>query len=721
MTDISIYMHLINKLSNNWILAATVFGFALAVIFALFLTEPAPQFESVKTQFKPSDAQLLDRNGRVIHELRVDFKGRRLAWLATDDISAVLAKIVVAAEDRRFFDHAGVDWLALANATWHAARGSGSRGASTITMQLAALLDAKLGPTRAQRTLAQKWRQIRAARALERAWSKQQILEAYLNLVSFRGEIAGVHAASRVLLGKAPSGLNHGDALLLAAMLPAPNGGPQQVARRACVLARTLKADTDCDPITARVQAALIRPARDIRSVTLAPHVARQLLSKTTPSLRTTLDGDLQRYALQTLQQELAQLSSRSVNDGAVLVVDNRSGEVLAYVGNGGAAASAAHVDGARAPRQAGSTLKPFLFQLALERKFLTADSPLDDAPLNVSTPTGLYVPQNYDRGFRGWVNLRTALAGSLNIPAVKTLALVGGDRFLQRLQKLGFSQLDEGDDFYGPALALGGAEVTLWDLVNAYRTLANEGRQGPLLLSFPGTALPQATPVLDPGAVYIVNDILADRAARSLSFGLENALATRYWSAAKTGTSKDMRDNWCVGFTARYTVGVWVGNFDGSPMANVSGVTGAAPIWLAVMNYLNANSPDAPPKMPASVVRAASSPGSTELFLAGTEANGAVLKPAMALHPRIAYPRDGEILSLDPDIPPDRQRVRFAAQPENRTYRWLLIDERDVKNDARRWWHPRAGKFTLALQDLNGKQLDAIKFEVRGAEGSSR
>lgn len=714
-------MFLINKLNKYVCFAAAIIAVAFTCAVMLFWTDIPPAFETVKAQFKPSDAQLLDRRGRAIHELRVNFRGRRLAWLAMDDISPVLANTVVAAEDHRFFDHGGVDWLALANAAWRAARGNTSRGASTITMQLAALIDAKLGAPRGQRTLAQKWRQIRAAVALERAWSKGQMLEAYLNLVSFRGEIAGIHAASRVLLGKAASGLDHGDALLLAAMLPSPNGGPQQISRRACVLARRLKADTNCDTISARIQAALTQPARDIRRVALAPHVARQLLGKTTPSVRTTLDSDLQQYALQTLQQELARLSLRDVNDGAVLAIDNRSGEVLAYVGNGGTASSAAHVDGVRAPRQAGSTLKPFLFQLALERKLLTADSPLEDAPLNISTPTGLYVPQNYDRDFRGWVNVRTALAGSLNVPAVKTLTLVGADSFLQRLQKLGFSQLDEGDDFYGPALALGGAEVSLWELVNAYRTLANEGRQGPLQLSFPGMALPEAAPVLDPGAAYIVNDILADRAARSLSFGLENALATRYWSAAKTGTSKDMRDNWCFGFTQRYSVGVWVGNFDGSPMTHVSGVTGAAPIWLAVMNYLNANWPDALPKMPAGVVRAASSPGSTELFLAGTEANGTALKPATALRPRIAYPRDGEILSLDPDIPPDRQRVRFEAAPENKTYRWSLIDEKSVNNERVNWWQPRPGKFTLALRDSKGKQLDAIKFEVRGAGGSSR
>ncbi len=688
----------------------------LAILFVVFLTlflnTSSPTFDAVKAQFKPSEAQLLDRNGQIIHELRVDFRGRRLPWVALERISPVLAKTVIAAEDHRFYRHHGVDWLALGQSAWQAARGNSSRGASTITMQLAALLDPELRAKNGKRRFAQKWSQVRAAFALEHVWSKAQILEAYLNLVSFRGEIAGIHAASRVLLGKTPSGIDQSDAFLLTAMLPSPNGKPQQIARRACALAR----ESNCAAYASRLETIFAQPARDIQRIALAPQVARQLLSKSARSVHSTLNGELQRFALQTLQQELAQLKSRNVNDGSVLVVDNQSGEVLAYVGNGGAASSAAFVDGVRAFRQAGSTLKPFLYQLALENKLLTAASLLDDSPVNINTPTGLYVPQNYDRDFRGWVTLRAALASSLNVPAVKTLGLVGGDRFLQRLRHIGFSQLKEGDEFYGPALALGGAEVSLWELTNAFRTLANEGRQGPLRLSFPAKASPAAASMLDPGTIYIVNDILSDRAARSLSFGLENSLATPYWSAAKTGTSKDMRDNWCIGFTRRYTVGVWIGNFDGAPMTNVSGVTGAAPIWLTLMNYLNGHSNEDPRPMPKNVVRAAvNDSAQTELFLTGTETSGSALKPTATQQTRIAYPRDGEILSLDPDIPVGNQRVRFAAEPENKTLRWSLIDTKTGVATKVSWWRPTPGKFTLALLDSNGTQLDAIHFEVRG------
>ena len=703
---------------NVWVIALT--AILISGFLALFWPANSPSFDLVKTRFHPSDGQLLDHDGQIIHELRVDFRGRRLPWIGLDAISPVLAKTVVYAEDRHFYAHSGVAWLSLGRAAWVALRGRAGGGASTITMQLAALIDPALQPKHAQRDLRQKWQQVRTSLALDHAWSKAQILEAYLNLASFRGEIAGVHAASRLLLGKAPSGLDQRDALLLAAMLPSPNGKAEQISHRACALARGMKYETDCAANSNRLQTILTQPAHDFQRIAFAPQVARQLLSKNSPIARSTLSGDLQRFALQTLQQELAQLKSRNVNDGAILAIDNPSGEVLAYVGNGGAASSAAFVDGVRAFRQAGSTLKPFLYQLALEKKLLTAASLLDDSPLNVNTPTGLYVPQNYDRDFRGWVKVRAALASSLNVPAVKTLALVGGENFLQRLHQLGFSQLNESDEFYGPALALGGADVSLWELANAYRSLANAGRQGPLRLSLAAEASPEAAPVLDPGAVYIVNDILSDRVARSLSFGLENALATRYWSAAKTGTSKDMRDNWCVGFSRRYTVGVWVGNFDGAPMTNVSGVTGAAPIWLAVMNYLNANISETARALPKNVVRVGDSTQS-ELFLAGTETNGATLKPAATSRAQIVYPRDGEILSLDPDIPAENQRVRFEASPENKKHSWSLINAKGGAAISKSWWQPQPGKFTLALLDASGKQLDAIRFEVRGAANASK
>src|SRR5262249_23498251 len=219
-------------------------------------------------------------------------------------------------------------------------------------------------------------------------------------------------------------------------------------------------------------------------AVALAPHAARTLLSAQSRSVQSTLDGELQAFVLDAMNRQLAVLSRQHVADAAVLVVDNASGEVLAYAGNQGESSRAGYVDGVRAPRQAGSALKPLLYELALEQRLVTAASLLDDSPVNLVTPTGLYVPQDYDRDFKGLVSVRTALSSSLNVPAVRTLMLLGVEGFVERLRDLGFEGLTHNADYYGYALALGSAEVTLWQLTNAYRALANGGLLSPLKLT---------------------------------------------------------------------------------------------------------------------------------------------------------------------------------------------------------------------------------------------
>ena len=238
------------------------------------------------------------------------------------------------------------------------------------------------------------------------------------------------------------------------------------------------------------------------------------------------------------------------------------SGDVLAYIGNNGVRSSARYVDGTRALRQAGSILKPFLYALAFDRKVLTPVSLLDDSPLELAVGGGSYRPRNYDEQFHGLVTARTALASSLNIPAVRTLQLVGVEDFWSTLRRLGFRSLEE-SEFYGPSLALGTADICLEDLVNAYRSIANGGVLTASRLT-PDTPRSKEGRVFSRGAAFLVSDILSDRESRALTFGLENPLATRFWTAVKTGTSKDMRDNWCVGYSERYTVGVWIGNFSG-------------------------------------------------------------------------------------------------------------------------------------------------------------
>jgi penicillin-binding protein 1C len=408
------------------------------------------------------------------------------------------------------------------------------------------------------------------------------------------------------------------------------------------------------------------------------------------------------------------------VGEGAVLVVENSTGKVLAYIGSAGDS----QVDGITAKRQAGSTLKPFLYELAIEKRLLTAASVLDDSPLHVPTERGLYVPHDYDHRSRGPVSVRTALSSSINIPAVRTQLLVGTEPFAERLRRLGFD-LRQPSEFYGFSLALGTADISLEELVNAYRTLAQGGVWSDLRLA-PG-ASGKSRHVMDHKAAYIVADILADRSSRSIAFGFDNPLTTRFWTAVKTGTSKDMRDNWCVGFSRRYTVGVWVGNFTGEPMWNVSGVSGAAPVWLEVMNYLHGDTRSTAPSRPEGVVLArpvfqtGSETQRNELFLSGTEPVPMatnLTKHESWLIARIAYPPEGTIIVIDPDIPEENQRVFFEAEnADNTELRWMLNSVLLPPGDVGRRWAPRPGRYDLVLADNSGKMLDKVTFEVRGID----
>jgi len=702
-----------------------IYRYAL-VLCALWMVASAhatTTFEEVKTGWHSSESFLLDRNGEVIHQLRMDAKVRRLEWVRLADVSPSLRRAVLHAEDRQFEQHQGVDWMALGVASVGNLFGKNRRGASTITMQVAALLNDSLTPKNGRRSMAQKWAQISAAQELDGSWTKQQILEAYLNLVTFRGEIQGIAAASRTLLGKAPSGLTDAESILLAALLPSPNASATQVANRACALANGSSPELNCDALKQLTSDTLQNSGFKMERAS-APHVAKRLLIFPGDKIRSTLDGPLQEFASATLQRHLRDLKDRNVADGAVLVMDNASGDVLAYVGNSGAQSSARFVDGVQALRQAGSTLKPFLYGVAIEEKLLTAASLVDDNPVMLPTTNGLYVPQNYDKEFKGIVSLRTALASSLNIPAVRTLTLVGTDSFYVKLKQLGYQSLDESSEFYGYSLALGSADVSLWDQVNAYRTLANGG-----VWSTPKLRIDeqsgQKKRIFSRGTAFIVSDILADRAARVVTFGLENTLTTRFWTAVKTGTSKNMRDNWCIGYSRNYTVGVWVGNFDGKSMWNVSGMSGAAPVWHEVMNYLHASLRSDKPKPPAQLVQASVDFGQRgessrqEWFLKGTEVNNVDVATVAKASLNILYPPNGTVIALDPDIPVDRQAVFFEVDGEEGSIKLLLDGQPYSVGQRLSKWQPVPGMHVLSVSN-DGTESEKVSFQVRAGVGTS-
>ncbi len=701
------------------IFAALTLSFAISFIVLESATRPAspPSFAQTRDRYRSSEATLLDRHGEILQTLRVDLRARRLEWTPLSRISPALQHRVVDAEDRRFATHHGVDWLAVAAATRDRLRGGLRRGASTIAMQLAAQLDPSLAPTRGRRGVLLKIRQMRAALQLGAQWSNDQLLEAYLNGAGYRGELQGVAAASMGLFGKHPDGLTDAEALTLVALLPAPSAMPQAVAQRACRLAH---ADAiACEAQRALTLAALSRPAANTNA-DLAPQLAHRLLLRAGERIGSTIDARIQRLALAALRGQLASLRSEQVRDGAAVVVDNASGDVLAYVGSAGPASRAAQVDGARALRQAGSTLKPFLYSMAIERRWLTAASLLDDAPVALEAGPGLYLPQNYEHDFKGLVSVRSALASSLNIPAVRTLLLAGIENFRERLHALGYVQgLTESGNYYGYSLALGSAEVSLLEQVNAYRTLANGGRWSPLRLRA-DDAIEAPRQIISEAAAWIVSDILADRSARALSFDLEGPLSTPYRASVKTGTSKNLRDNWCIGYTPRYTVGVWVGNFEGDPMRTVSGITGAAPAWREILDALEAEASSLPATPPAGLVHQALryanaiEPPRQEWFVDGTQTALVTVATPIAARARLVSPANGSLIALDPDIPLTRQHLVLRAEPASAQLR-LLLDRRDVGNAAQsRLWLPVPGQHHLELVDAGGARLDEVAFSVR-------
>jgi len=677
-----------------------------------------PSYPEVRSAYRSSDSILLDRNGQLLYELRTDLRVRRLAWTSLAEISPALQAAVVRAEDRRFFEHGGVDWPALAAAVPRGMAAGSWRGASTISMQLAAMLDKDLQPSGVRRSLRQKWGQIEAAWMLEGAWSKAQILEAYLNLVFFRGDHQGVAAASGRLFGKAPHGLDAGEALVLAALIRSPNAAAAQVESRAMQLGRSLAWPVTDAQIRDQVLRALPGSGAIPARADLAAHAGRRIFKgkREGAVVGCTLDKETQRLANERLAHHLEILKPRHVAEGAALVVENATGEVIAYASRTADPARSRFVDGVAAKRQAGSTLKPFLYALTFDRQILTAASRLADAPLDLSGPTGIYQPRNYDRRFQGPVTVRTALASSLNIPAVRALEMAGVEAFLEVLRELGIQGLSESGDFFGPSLALGTADVSLWELVNAYRALANGGIHSDLVLTAAAGAGEHERRVFSPQAAFIVSDILADRDARSLTFGLENPLATRFWTAVKTGTSKDLRDNWCVGSSQRYSVGVWFGNFSGEPMRDVSGMSGAAPVWLDLMNHLHRTESSFANRAPDGMV-CRPPPGAgnrrPEWFIHGTEpapdeaaAHGA---PA-----RIVYPPDGAVLMIDPDIPPERQKIVFAASGAEDLPVWV-IDGKRLRAGAHAHWNPAPGRHTVSLLDPGGRLADTVVFQMRG------
>ena len=437
----------------------------------------------------------------------------------------------------------------------------------------------------------------------------------------------------------------------------------------------------------------------------------------------TTLDRELQREVEQIIANQLSRLAGSNVTNAAVVVLDNATGGVLAYAGSANFKDKkhSGQVDGVRALRQPGSALKPFVYGLAFEKRTLTP------ATLIADTDTffeGGFRPRNYDESFHGLVSVRTALACSYNIPAVKAAETLGATQLLSLLHQFGLTSLTKPADFYGLGLALGNGEVRLLELANAYATLARGGNFQPVQLSTrPLVKLPgKPGRVLSEKAAYLVTDILKDNQARAPAFGLNSPLFVPFEMAAKTGTSKDYKDNFALGYTPRWTVGVWVGNFDASPMQKVSGITGAGPILrdVALATQARYASPafEVPPGLHRAnvcnetglVARPTCPHTHEELFVSlppMCDGTHTALVPAL----QITSPREGDVFYVDPATPRTAQRLKLVAPCAQNVCAWQLDGKPLPESACQTWWPLTGGKHQLAVSC--GGQTDRVQFEV--------
>ncbi len=588
----------------------------LAAFWAFVYTAPLPSLEEALDR---PGAVVLAADGTVLQRDAKD--GIRIA-VPLEEIAPQAISATLAAEDQRFYDHAGLDPIAAARAALNVR--STRSGASTLTMQLArrVYLDGGGGwlPFR-------KAKEATVALWLEARYSKDEILNAYLNDVAYGRDAYGIEAAARVYFGTSAANLDLAQAAFLAGIPQNPIANDPDrdfvaaKARQRYVLDRLL-AEGSIDG--ARYADALVEELHLLpeRAEPVAPHfVAMALaeLERVAPALaargglviETTLDAGLQAEAERVAAQQLSRLQGRNAENASVVALDPRTGAVLALVGHAGDPTSQ-YVNLATAERQPGSALKPILYAAALERG-LTLATPLLDVPTTLETADGAYSPQNYDRRFHGPVPIRLALASSYNVPAVRALESLGMDAFLEMAHRLGLSSLTD-TERYGPSIVLGGGEVRLIDLASAFAVFAAGGERaetylvtrvrdasGAVLYERPAT---QPVRVLAGETAWLITDALRDSEARVPGFGYRSPLETSVGAAVKTGTTTGFRDNWTVGYTPSLVVGAWVGNADGSPMTDVSGVDGAGPIWRDV---IEAGSPVGAPAWappPAELVR---------------------------------------------------------------------------------------------------------------------
>ncbi len=535
----------------------------------------------------------LDRNGKPLARLTL-IDSTRASSFPLDGVPADLIACTLAAEDKRFWKHGGVDLLALLRAGWDSLTQKRiTSGASTISQQLI-----KISSPPRPRTPLTKLREALAARHLEMTWSKTQILTAYLNRLDYGNLNFGSAEAARFYFQKPLMDLSLAECALLAGLPQAPSRlnplrHPQRATARRNTVLQRLSSFPGADAgriATAFNETPSFRPLEIQRS---APWLGTPVFAEDpvrNGEIVTTLDLALQNDLQAIVREETGKLKHANLRHSAVAIIHNPTGEILALVSSASwGDARGGQINGALAPRSPGSALKPFTYLLALSKNHRLPCSILADIPTPFRTPQGLDLPENYDRTYRGPVSLRTALACSLNVPALRELNALGGPRPLHDLlTQLGLTTLGNDPSLHGLGLTLGNAPVKLLELTQAYATLARSGVAIPPILFRNDKPKPAPETLFSATDAYQIADILSDTTARAPSFPPGGPLDLPFRCAVKTGTSSDFRDNWCLGFTPEFTVGVWAGNFENQPMKGISGIAGAGPIFHRAMLRLH-------------------------------------------------------------------------------------------------------------------------------------
>ncbi len=581
-------------------LIIVLFSVILLGVF-LFFFWPLP--ENLINPDNSQSTQILDRNGKLLYEIRPENLGSRMP-ISLSEIPDKIQKLVINTEDKDFYSHNGVNPKSIARAIWQNwEAGEVISGGSTITQQL---VRNRLQPE--VRNYSYKISEIYYALRLEHIFSKDEILEQYLNSVYFGRQAYGINSASKAYFDKNPSDLSWAECAFLVGLIQSPNRTDinQNLVRRDFILDSAYANNIFTDAEYGESKSEEIWLV-DYHVPINAPHFVMWLVENfelNSEQIYTTLDLDLQNKIQEIVKEEIAKLEEKNVNSGAVIVLDSHTGEILSMIGsvdyfdieNDGA------VNVATSPRQPGSALKPFTYALALENGATPATTVADIESRFQTADGNPYTPRNYDYRYHGLVRYREALANSYNIPAVKVVEKVGVQNLLNLLKASGIKTLNKSPEHYGLALTLGAGEVSLLDLTSAYGIFANDGNT-----LIPVALLNQEKPISDQvissETAWLISDILADNNARLPQFGQNSALEFDFPVSAKTGTTRNSRDNWLIGFNSDYLVGVWVGNPDNAPMRDTSGVTGAGPIFHAVMSELAQHNPPKNFAKPAGII----------------------------------------------------------------------------------------------------------------------